>query len=255
MTLHKSDAIILKRDRSGESSLLVQAFLKHAGRQNMLANGARKPGSTLVGKLEPYSEVQVMYYQKNDESLATISQISQLRTNADLSGDIRRLSYATAVVEAIENMIFPDSEQEHLYNLITSTFYMMNYASSKKLEFYFLVFLLKSLDLLGLSPQFDTCVKTGQPIESEEVFFGVEEGGIISREYAGSGSGYFKLDQGILKAVRAARQNSIDKLKGLNFSDKQKEVIKDLLFSFLNYHTDSKPSFNSLDFLSKLANF
>jgi len=255
MTLHKSDAIILKRDRSGESSLLVQAFLKHAGRQNMLANGARKPGSALVGKLEPYSEVQVMYYQKNDESLATISQISQIRTNADLSGDIRRLSYAAAVVEAIENMIFPDSEQEHLYNLITSTFYMMNYSSAKKLEFYFLVFLLKSLDLLGLSPQFDVCVKTGQPIESEEVFFGIEEGGIISREYANGGSGYFKLDQGIIKAVRAARQNSIDQLKGLNFSDKQKEIIKDLLFSFLNYHTDSKPSFNSLNFLSKLANF
>lgn len=255
MTLHKSDAIILKRDRSGESSLLVQAFLKNAGKQNLLAKGARKPGSAMVGKLEPYSEVQLMYYQKNDESLATISQVEQIRTNSDLVGDIRRLSHAAAVVEAIENMIFPDSEQERLYDLITGTFYMMNYASAKKLEFYFLVFLLQSLDLLGLTPQFDVCVKTGKPIESEEIFFGVEEGGIISREYTSNGSGYFKLDQGILKAVRAARRNSIDKLKGLNFTDKQKEVIKDLLFAFLNYHTDSKPSFNSLNFLSKLANF
>ena len=125
----------------------------------------------------------------------------------------------------------------------------------RKLEFYFLVFLIKALDLIGLSPQFDRCVKSGKEVEGEEILFSVEQGGIISKQEADPGGSYFKLDMGMLKAIRKSRQADIDKLKGLNFSDKQKEVIKDLLFSFLSYHTDGKPSFNSLSFLAKLSNY
>ena len=124
------------------------------------------------------------------------------------------------------------------------------------MEFFFLVFLLKSLDLIGLSPQFDQCVKSGKPIEEEEeILFSVEQGGVVSKDMASSENSYFKLDHGIVNAIRTARESDIDKLKGLTFTEKQNAVIKDLLFSFLSYHTDGKPSFNSLNFLSKLANY
>ncbi len=256
MTLHRSDAIILKRDRSGESSLMVECFMQSEGRSTLLAKGARKPGSSMVGKLEPFSEVELLYYRKNDESLGVISQVEQKRSNNDLSGDIRRLSYASAVVEALKNIAYPGEEQENMYRLVSGTFYMLNYAAPKKLEFFFLVFLLKSLDLIGLSPQFDQCVKSGKPIEEEEeILFSVEQGGVVSKEMASSENSYFKLDRGIVNAIRKAREADIDKLKGLTFTEKQNAVIKDLLFSFLSYHTDGKPSFNSLNFLSKLANY
>jgi DNA repair protein RecO (recombination protein O) len=255
MALHKADGIILKRDRSGESSLLVKLFTREEGKINLLAKGARSPGSALVGKFEPFSEVQVLYYRKSDESLGVVSQVTEKRANTELAGDIRRLSYASAVVEALDNMIFPGSEQERMYQLVAGTFYMMNYAMPRKLEFFFLVFLLKALDLIGLSPQFDHCVRSGKEIEAEEILFSVEGGGIIAEAEANSGGSYFKLDKGMLTGIRKCRQDDIDKLKGLNFTDKQKEVVKDLLFSFLSYHTDGKPSFNSLKFLAKLANY
>ncbi len=255
MTLHKSDAIVLKRDRSGESSLLVELFLKDRGRVNLLAKGARKPGSVMVGKLEQFSEIEVLYYSKTEESLAVISQVNQKRTNSELSGDIRRLSYASAVVEALKDLVRQDEDQQKMFKLVSGTFYMMNYAPAAKLEFFFLVFLLKALDLVGLSPQFNHCVKSGQKIESEEVLFSVEDGGIISKEATSPDKTYLKLDQRMLKAIQKARASDIDKLKDLNFTDKQKDVIKDLLFAFLNYHADGRPSFNSLNFLTKLANY
>jgi len=255
MALHKTDGIILKRDRSGESSLLARLFTRTEGRINLLAKGARNPGSVLVGKLEPFSEVQVLYYRKSDEDLGVISQITQSRLNSELSADIRRLSYASAVVEALENMVFPGRDQENMYRLVSGTFYMMNYAMPRKLEFFFLVFLLKALDLIGLSPEFDRCIKSGKEIDSEEILFSVEGGGIISRSEADPNGSYLKLDRGMLYAIRKCRQSDMDKLKGLDFSEKQRAVIKDVLFSFLSYHTDGKPGFNSLNFLAKLANY
>jgi DNA repair protein RecO (recombination protein O) len=256
MTLHRSDAIILKRDRSGESSLLLEVFLKNQGRSILLAKGARKPGSSMVGKLEPFSEVELLYYRKNDESLGVISQVEQKRSNNELSGDIRRLSYASAVVEALKGMVYRgEEEQEAMYDLLAGTFYMLNYALPRKLEFFFLVFLLKSLDLIGLSPQFEHCVKSGKPIEGDEILFSVDLGGVISKTEAPPENHYFKLDRGIINSVKKARESDIDKLKGLAFTEKQSAVIKDLLFSFLSYHTEGKPGFNSLNFLSKLANY
>jgi DNA repair protein RecO (recombination protein O) len=255
MTLHKADAIILKRDRSGESSLLVELLLINNGKLNMLAKGARNPSSVMVGRLEPFSEVEILYYQKTDESLAVISQVTQKNVNSDLSSDIRRLSYASAVVELVKGIVPTGIEQGSMFRLVASTLYMLNYCMPRKLEFFFLVFMLKALDLMGLSPQLETCVKTGEQIESEEILFSVEGGGIISKSACSPDESYFKLDMGIINALKKSRESDIDKLKGLNFTDKQKTVIKDLLFSFLSYHTDGKPSFNSLNFLTKLANF
>jgi len=235
---------------------MVEVFLRNKGRSTLLAKGARKPGSSMVGKLEPFSEVELLYYRKNDESLGVISQVEEKRSNSDLSGDIRRLSYASAVVEALKGMVYRGEEgQESMYNLVAATFYMLNYALPRKLEFFFLVFLLKSLDLIGLSPQFEHCVKTGKPIEEEEILFSVELGGVISKSAASSENTYFKLDRGIVNSIKKARESDIDKLKGLVFTEKQSAVIKDLLFSFLSYHTEGKPGFNSLNFLSKLANY
>ncbi len=255
MTLHKSDAIVLKRDRSGESSLLVELFLKDRGRVNLLAKGARKPGSVMVGKLEQFSEIEVLFYAKTDESLGVISQVNQKHANNDLSGDIRRLSYASAVVEALKDFVRQGEDQQKMFHLVSGTFYMMNYAPAKKLEFFFLVFLLKALDLIGLSPQFDHSVKSGKKIESEEILFSVEDGGIILKEETSADKSYLKLDQGMLKAIQKARASDIDKLKGLNFTDQQRDVIRDLLFAFMSFHADGRPSFKSLNFLTKLANY
>ncbi len=255
MSLHKSDGIILRRDRSGESSLLVELFLRGEGKTRLVAKGARKPGAGMSGKLEQFSEVELTYYRKSDDSLGYISDINQVRENSALGGDIRRLSYASTVVEIIENLVYSGAQEARLFDLLRGTFYMMNYCPPGKLEFFLLVFMLKALDIIGLSPQLDVCIKTGKEITGEEVFFSVEEGGIIDKEMTRDEGKYLKLDQGIIKVLKEARKSDIDKMKGLNFSEKQKSVIKDMLFSFMSYHTEGKASFKSLDFLSKIANY
>jgi DNA repair protein RecO (recombination protein O) len=254
MTLHRTDAIILKRDRQGETSLLVDAFLASDGRTRLLAKGARKPGSTMVGKLEPFAEVELLYYRKNEDNLGVISQVNQFRNNNDLGGDIRRLSYASAVVEALEGMTLPGEKQKQVYELVKKTFYMLNYCQPRKLDFYFLAFLLKLLDLLGLAPELVNCVKSGTELTSGEVLFSVEEGGVIADDKTDPQRGYLKLDRGLLRVMGDVRNAEIDKLKNLNLSDKQKNVFRDLMFSFVSYHTEGKPSFNSLNFLSRIGN-
>jgi len=250
MTLHKSDGLVLKRDRLGESSLLVELLLKDGGKTNLVAKGARRPESVLVGKLEPFSEVQVLYYRQADENLGVISQVEELRSNHKLSADLLRLSSASAVVEAIENMIIPPEEAGRFFDLAVRTLYFMNYAQPKKLEPLFLFFLLKALVLLGFAPRLETA--DGNKAEEAEILFSVEEGGVIARGNADPNGKYLRLDRGMLTILQTARQTEIEKLKNLVLTKKQAEVLKDLLLAFLSFHTGGKAAFNSLDLLSKL---
>jgi DNA repair protein RecO (recombination protein O) len=153
MSLHKTDAVILRNSRSGESSLLVYCYLKDGGRMNLLAKGARNPKSAMVGKLEQFGHVELLYYQSDPEKLGIISQAEVIRNNQGISGDIRRLSYASAVVEALEALTPQGESNEEVFTLIQNALYELNYCHGSKYDFYFSAFLLKLLSISGFRPE------------------------------------------------------------------------------------------------------
>lgn len=253
MSLHKTDAVILKNSRSGESSLLVYCYLKDGGRINLLAKGARNPKSVMVGKLEPFAHVELLYYQSNPEKLGLVSQVEVIRSNPELSGDIRRLSYASAVVEVMERMT-PQAELNlNLFKLLQETLYQLNYCRGSKLEFYFAAFVLKLLGLSGFRPEFNRCVKTGVDLsDDDEVLFSAEDGGVVSHSAANPDGRYFKLNVGTRKVLNLILSTDVDKLSRVNFSAGQKRLVRALLLKFLAVHTDKAPALASLDFLDRI---
>lgn len=53
LVVHQTQAIILKKDFSGEADLLITAFSEKYGKIRLLAQGSRKEGAKLRGHLEP----------------------------------------------------------------------------------------------------------------------------------------------------------------------------------------------------------
>jgi DNA repair protein RecO (recombination protein O) len=253
MSLFKSDGIILRYSRSGESSLLVYVFLRDGGRENLLAKGARNPKSALVGKLEPFSVAEVLYYRSDPEKLGVVSQVEPIRTFPDLGNDIKRLSYASALVEAIESLV-PRSETNHeVYDLLNDTLYQINYCHGSKLEFFLSAFVLKLLSLSGFHPEFSSCIKTGVDLSDADVaYFSPEDGGLVSPDAATANGKYYKLNKGTRKALNAILTTEISNLGGMNFSNDQKKLVRALLLKFLAVHTERPPAFTSLDFLARI---
>jgi DNA repair protein RecO (recombination protein O) len=254
MSLYKSDAVILKNARSGESSLLVYAYLKDGGRQSLLAKGARNPKSAMVGRLEPFTVTEIMYYRSDPEKLGMISQVEVIRNHPQLSEDLRRLSHASAVVESLESIITQSESNRQIFELLRSVLYQLNYCHGSRLEFYFAAFLLQLLSLSGFRPEFRTCVRTGADLsEQEEVLFSAEAGGVISPEAADPDSRYYRLNKGVRRALTLILDSDINKLSGVNFSAEQRKLVRALLLKYLAVHTESSPKLASLDFLDKLA--
>jgi DNA repair protein RecO (recombination protein O) len=253
MSLHKTDAVILRNSRSGESSLLVYCYLKDGGRMNLLAKGARNPKSVMVGRLETFGHVELLYYQSNSEKLGMISQAEVIRNNQEISGDIRRLAFASAVVEVLEAMTPQGESNAEIFTLLQKALYELNYCHGSKYDFYFSAFLLKLLSISGFRPELNHCVKTGVDLSDEDkVMFSAEQGGLVSRGAADSNGRYFKLNKGIRKVLNLILSTDIDKLSGVNFSADQKNLVRALVMKFLSVHTERKPALTSLDFLDRI---
>ncbi len=253
MSLFKTDAVILRSSRSGESSLLVHVYMKDGGRDNLLAKGARNPKSVLVGKLEPFSLVEILFYRSDAERLGVVSQADIIRTYPNISNDIRRLSYASALIEILESLVPRAESNQDIFRLFTDSLYQMNYCHGSKYDFYFSAFLLKLLGISGYYPEFNRCIKTGVDLsEVDETLFSAEAGGLVSHDAANDQEKYFKLNKGTRKVLSAIQSTDMDKLGNLNFSQDQKKLVRALLMKFLAVHIEKPPAFSSLEFLEKI---
>jgi len=253
MSLHKSDAIILRTAKSGESSLLVHTYLKENGRTNLLAKGVRNPKSKMVGKFGQFAVVELLYYRSDLEKLGVVSQVDTIRNHTELGSHMRRLSYASAVIEILESLTPQDEPNAEIYDLLRHVLYQMNYSHGSKLEFLFLAFLLKLLSISGYHPEFNTCVRTGTDLTNEpEVLFSAADGGVVDRSAADNGGTFYKLDLGTRKVLNLILDSDIDKLNNINFSRNQKDPVKAMLLKFLAVQTDTSPRLSSLEFLDKI---
>jgi DNA repair protein RecO (recombination protein O) len=253
MSLHKTNAVILRNSRSGESSLLVYCYLKDGGRVNLLAKGARNPKSAMVGKLEPFGYVELLYYQSDPEKLGMISQAEVIRNNQEIAGDIRRFSYASGVVEALEALAPRGESNDEIFSLLHKTLYQLNYCHGSKLDFYFFAFLLKLMTISGFRPELNRCVKTGADLgDDDEALFSAEQGGVVSPGAADPSGRYFKLNRGVRRVLNLILSTDIDKLSGVNFSAGQKNLVRALVLKFMAVHTERAPALTSLDFLDRI---
>ncbi len=253
MSLHKTEAVILRNSRSGESSLLVYCYLRDGGRMNLLAKGARNPMSKMVGKFQPFSEAELVYYQSSSEKLGIVSQAETTRSNEEISGDIRRLSYASAVAESLEAIVPQGETNEQIFDLLRKALYQLNYCHGSKLDFFFAAFLLKLLSISGFHPELRRCVKTGADLsEEEQALFSAELGGVVSRGAADPEARYYKLNRGVRKVLDLILSTDIDRLGGVSFSAGQGRLVRALMLKFMSVHTERQPALTSLDFLDRI---
>ncbi len=254
MSLHKTDCIVLRSARSGESSLLVYCYLKDGGRTNLLAKGVRNPKSKMVGRVSQFSVVEILYYRSDPEKLGVVSQIDTIRDFPAIKDDIRRLSYASAVVEVLESLVPRDETSVEIFSLMRRTLYQLNYAHGSKLDFLFMAYLLRLLSLSGYHPEFNMCVRTGKDLRSESTaYFSPEEGGVVAKDAADARGLFFKIDQGTRKVLNLILESPIDKLTNVNFSKSQKEPVRAMLLKFLSVQTEKAPNLSSLEFLNKIS--
>ena len=73
MPLYTADALVLRTYKLGEADRIVVFLTRDRGKKRGVAKGARRPRSRFTGALEPLTEVQVAYFEKERRELVGLN--------------------------------------------------------------------------------------------------------------------------------------------------------------------------------------
>jgi len=99
--LIKSEALILRRFRHGETSLVVHVFTKEHGRVPFIAKGARAGGKRSSVPLVPLVLLEVLWKQSTRSEMQLIREVSLIDGFGTLHNDLDRMAWGQAAIETL----------------------------------------------------------------------------------------------------------------------------------------------------------
>jgi DNA repair protein RecO (recombination protein O) len=247
--LIKTEAVILKTMKYGDTSKIVTFYTKEYGKLNGIAKGARTAKNKFGSSLEPLTYSMLVLYKKEHRDLHLISQCDAIDSFKNLTEDLDRMTIAFAVIELI-NLVTHQEERNHpLFALLGETLSALN-SSLKNYSTYFHAFRLRLASLFGYTPNFEVCGECGEPLvigSGENQFaFQVARGAIFcnrcckpndsSMNGGDQNAAIMTLSPQGVQILRRLLHAQLTSLGSLEFGNQVGNQIDELLRLYLRYH-------------------
>jgi DNA repair protein RecO (recombination protein O) len=169
-----TDAIVLRARPLGEADRVYTLLTRARGKVDAVAKGARRPRSSLGGRLEPLAEVRVALHKGR-----SLDVITEARTIVSYwNGLVRPDALATASLfaETVDMFCEPDLALPEIYALLAGAIGAV--AASASPADLVPRFQLRLLHALGLAPADDVCVRCGQGFDEHGAHLDLDAGGL-----------------------------------------------------------------------------
>ena len=249
MSITKTEAIVLKSIKFGDTSRIATLYTKDHGKVKVIAKGVRSPKSRLAGGLQTFSHLQVVFYKKRTSEIYLLSQTDTIEAYQSLYRDLNRYVYASAVLELLDRLITGEESNPRLFKLTLATLSFMQNCREESLEEGFALFSLHLADILGYKPKFDKCTGCGKNIEAKLILFSSDKGGIICRRCSRADQAYLRLSEDSVASALKLQSVKTEDLDTYNIPKEHLKEISNVILSLLEYHTGRGKDLKSLEFL------
>jgi DNA repair protein RecO (recombination protein O) len=177
----KTEAIVLKSMKYGETSSIVTLYTRAYGKLSVIAKGARDRRSRFGSALQPTNHVQAVIYKKEGRDLQLISQCDLFRVHRRIPEDMEKLHAAMSVVELAHVVSHSEEENHALFSLLVEVLQAINDADRNAVNLLFL-FELRLAGVLGFKPNVATCVQCDAPVDVAGTRTGnmqLRDGGVV----------------------------------------------------------------------------
>ncbi len=249
MSITKTEALVLKSIKFGDTSKIATLYSKNYGKIKVIAKGIRKPKSKLAGALQTFSYVQIVFYKKQTTEIYLLSQSEILHSYQLFTKDINRYVFASAAIELLDRLISGEESHPEIFELTLETFSFIERCPRKSLEKSFWVYALKLADLLGYRPKLNQCVVCGTPIPDGLVLFSPDKGGIVCKKCAQADQPCLRLSKDSISAALKLQSIKTEELDTYNIPKECLREISSLILNLLDYHAGKGKDLKSLEFL------
>ncbi len=167
MAIIETEGLILKSYSLAEADKIVVLLTQTEGLVRGVAKGAKRLKSRFGGSLEPFSIVQITYFQKEERELVSINQIELIKSFFENASDPNFLQKISYLSELIVNFAPPHDPNEKLYRMAKICIETAA-AKTENLEAIALYFELWILRLGGYLPNWNKCDDCKAELNNEE---------------------------------------------------------------------------------------
>ncbi|MFQ5638636.1 MAG: DNA repair protein RecO [bacterium] len=252
MPLRKTEAIVLKSIKLGETSKILTLYTRSKGKLKVVAKGARSTKSRFAGNLELANYISIVFYEKENRDLQTLSQAEILTAFSKDSTNLERTTLMMAVCEFVDRLETGSTPSPLMFKLLLESLKCMQSASDNPMNC-LRAFQVRVLDALGIRPKLNRCLQCGSPSRSE-VVFDVVRGGFVCENCRQPASQGMILSLESMNALLSFQTKAMGQLNGLLPSTAPQQQVDRLLAAYLQYHVDEFRELNALKFYKKIVN-
>ena len=236
--IEKTEAIVLRSYPFSETSEVVSWLTPKHGRILTLIKGAKRRKSAFLGQYDLFYTCELVFYLRDPSSVHIARECGPLDSRPALRKNWRAAACASAVCFMSGKAAVTGHSEQEIYDLTKACLdSLARGGPSVPLLFWQE---LQVARLLGVTPNFQTCVACGiHPSTQDPAYFSTHRGGLICTVCGPRANQ--NLDE-LAPAYRAAalRLQSVcrpDSLRTIIFSAEQVLALRHILGKFIGFHT------------------
>jgi len=233
MSIHKTEAIVLKKRDFRETSLIANFFTRDFGKISGILKGIRKEPEKFASSLEPFSHNEIIFYRSRNSSLHLVSQCD-LRENFNATrASIFKIGAGSIMVELLDALMQEEDKHEEVFDLTLTCLKELEVNNNP--DKVMTIFKIKVLALSGFKPNFDSCVSCGSKI-MDQTKFSLSLGGLLCVKCQKKDLQARTIFRGTTASISHIQRNDFKNNLNLGMNPEIKKELELILNSFLNFH-------------------
>jgi DNA repair protein RecO (recombination protein O) len=167
--------VVLRGRQLGEADRILTLFTTERGKLEGVAKGVRRPRSHLAGRVEAFNECDFLMHR--GRSLDVIVSAEIVRASWSALVEPQRYEVVSVVAELLDAFCEPDLALPDVYELLVGAIGAIAVARSPRALLP--RFSLRLLEMLGLAPPLESCVRCGEPLAAGAAWLDAAAGGIV----------------------------------------------------------------------------
>ena len=248
MPLQKTEAIVLKTQRSGETSKIITLYSPKFGKLKVVAKGSRGLKSRFFGSLEPLNHISIVYYFKVTREYQFLSQADIIHAHDTIKNDLNKYALAMVFCELVDRTEL-EQANPYLFQILVDVLKGIDQTQHNLINYY-LWFLLRFLKINGFTPDFACCKICQTDSPQEQVRFSIVNGSFSCGKCSGQEPMAITVSAASIGYLKTLQGSSIKSLESIAITTDQECEM--LLLAFLQYQIEETKYLKSLKFLNQM---
>jgi len=252
----KTEAVVLKTIKYGESSKIVTFFTQSHGKITGMVKGARLLKKRYGSPVDTLSYVSLVFYHREGREIQTVSHCDTIHPFRHISEDIEKISVGMTAAELIHRLTPQHEQIPVLFTVLIDTLRALDDATKNPMNLLY-YFELHFARILGFEMSVKSCGICGKAystksLDQQKVVFDLERGSIVCSVCRDGCRHPMILSGEAVDFLSLLSGTDATSVVALKYREKLNLEIEKFLWSYLRFHIPELDTLKSRGVFAKL---